>query len=126
MIAGTKITRTTDEVKAKIVKYLLTYDADKLKRLKLSEVTAKVSHEFSSQVAESTVATLAKSLGIQLRGVRRNRSVERNTIGNARRVMFLAREVRKLYQSLGVEQSEMLNRLCGGLQIGESVDIDPT
>lgn len=126
MIAGTKVTRTTDEVKAKIVRWMLSHDADKLKRLKLSEVTAKVSHEFNSQVAESTVSTLAKSLGIQLRGGNRNRSVERNAIGNARRVMFLAREVRKLYQSLGVEQSEMLNRLCGGLQIGESVDIDPT
>lgn len=127
MQAGTKCRKTPDEIKAKIVRYLVTSDAEKLKRCTAEQIAGQVSQMFSWQVATSTIVTLCKSLGIELKGThRRNASRERSTFGNARRIMYLAREVKNLFKQLGVERSPMLERLCGGLEVNDPIEVDPT
>lgn len=120
---GSKIQKTPADIQAKICKYLLAADAASLKATKFATLHGIVCKAFDFPVAESTLKNLINSLGIEIKGKRTGCRKERNGLGNARRIMFLAREVRNLFTQLGAERSDMLEKLCGGLELGEGETI---
>ena len=123
-----KYQKTPDEIKAKMCRWLLQMPAETLARKTLDNVLAEAIEEFKFPIAKSTMESIVKSLDLKLKNRRtpqRNGKAEYNSFGNARRVMFLAREVRRLHRSLGAEVSPLLNKLCDGLNVDE-VEPNPT
>lgn len=114
---GRKINRLTSLQRTQLIKWLLEYDKEKLRRRTILQLTVEASEIFKYPFNRESVRLTTRDLGLEIsrkktgssRGVK-----ERSGLGNARKIMFLARIVRELFYELGKPNSEMLSLLCSG------------
>lgn len=114
---GRKINRLTSLQRTQLIKWLLEYDKEKLRRRSVVQLTVEASETFKCPYNRVSVSQIARDLGLEIscRKTRSSRGVkERSGLGNARKIMFLARIVRELFYELGKPNSEMLSLLCSG------------